>query len=117
MVQGEDPQTPVLPATPPYALTENNLDLLERWFLEHFGRTAFAVSRTPLPEVSDPPPPLLGLLHEGGSSRITAPLRRYSTTRELRDITKPRVFNLKKILFFRVKYLKGKANPTVCALS
>lgn len=117
LVQGEDVQTPARPATPPYTLTENNLDLLERWFLEHFGRTAFAVSRTLLPEVSDPPPPP-GLLHAGGSSRITAPLQRYSTTRELRDITNPRVFNLKeKTLFFRVKYLMGKANPITCALS
>lgn len=54
LVRGEVPQTPARPSTPPYVLTEDNVDLLESLFIEHFVRTAFAVNRTPLPEMSGP---------------------------------------------------------------
>ena len=41
------PQLPSCHLNPPYNLMEDNMSLLKRWLLEHFGRTAFAVDRTP----------------------------------------------------------------------
>jgi len=49
------PQVPTRPEEPPYELVEENVDRLEKWFLEHFGRTVFAVGRAPLPEMQGPP--------------------------------------------------------------
>ncbi|MPC57305.1 hypothetical protein E2C01_051282 [Portunus trituberculatus] len=43
------------PTQPPYALTEDNMALLEQWLLYHFGRMTFNVDRTPLPAMSGPP--------------------------------------------------------------
>ena len=51
----DTPQAPLRPESPPYELVNENVDRLEKWFLEHFGRTVFAMGRTPLPEMSGPP--------------------------------------------------------------
>ncbi|KAG0712342.1 hypothetical protein GWK47_018723 [Chionoecetes opilio] len=51
----DTPQDPRRPESPPHELVEENVDRLEKWFLEHFGRTVFAMGRTPLPEMSGPP--------------------------------------------------------------
>ncbi|KAG0722513.1 hypothetical protein GWK47_044350 [Chionoecetes opilio] len=49
------PTRPTSPGSPPHELVEENVDRLEKWFLEHFGRTVFAMGRTPLPEMTVPP--------------------------------------------------------------
>ena len=51
----DTPQVPLRPESPPYKLVEENIDRLEKWFLEHFRRTVFAMGRTPLPKMSGPP--------------------------------------------------------------
>ena len=51
----DTPQAPLRPESPPYELVEENVDRLEKWFLEHFRCTVFAMGRTPLPEMSGPP--------------------------------------------------------------
>ncbi|KAG0725734.1 hypothetical protein GWK47_038023 [Chionoecetes opilio] len=51
----DTPQDPRHPESPPHELVEENVDRLEKWFLEHFGCTVFAMGRTPLPEMSGPP--------------------------------------------------------------
>ena len=51
----EAPQTPTRPPAPPFELVEENVERLEKWFLEHFGRTVFSTERSPLPEMHGPP--------------------------------------------------------------
>ena len=51
----ETPETPIRPVTPHYELVEENVERLEKWFLEQFGRTVFAMERIPLPEMHGPP--------------------------------------------------------------
>ena len=51
----DTPQNPLCPESPPHEFVEENLDRIERWFLEHFRRTVFANGRMPLPEMSGPP--------------------------------------------------------------
>ena len=48
------PQNPLHPKSPPHELVEENVNHIERWFLEHFGRTVFAMGGTLLPEMSSP---------------------------------------------------------------
>ena len=55
MVQVEEPHLPTPPTQPPYALTEDNVGLLEEWLLHHFGNTAFSVDRMPLPAMTGAP--------------------------------------------------------------
>lgn len=51
VVSPKTPQTSTRPTTPPYELVGENVERLERWFLEQFGRTVFAENLTPLPEM------------------------------------------------------------------
>ncbi|KAK4324209.1 hypothetical protein Pmani_005211 [Petrolisthes manimaculis] len=48
-------QLPIRPITPPNELVKENVERLETWFLKQFGRTVFAMERTPLPEMRGPP--------------------------------------------------------------
>ena len=54
LAEMERPQLPSRHLNHPYNLTEDNMGLLKCWFLEHFGRTAFTVDYTPLPEMKGP---------------------------------------------------------------
>ena len=55
LTTSDAPDNPTRPMTPPYELVEENVERLEKWFLEQFGRTVFATERTPLPEMRGPP--------------------------------------------------------------
>ncbi|KAG0725268.1 hypothetical protein GWK47_038944 [Chionoecetes opilio] len=55
VTEEDTPEPPARPTVSPYHLTEENVHRLEKWFLGHFGRTAFAVDCSPLPEMSGPP--------------------------------------------------------------
>ena len=46
---------PARPSAPPFALTEANVDRLEKYLIEHFGDTTFATGKTPLPVMAGPP--------------------------------------------------------------